>query len=291
MKNSQSSIVNRQYRVVFFGSGPYVAPIIEVLNKTFNLTLVVTTETKPGDPVVSYCKSNNIKSLSVLSFSPEIVNSISSIVNVRIAVLASFGLIVPDEVLNIFEYGILNIHPSLLPKYRGATPGQAAILSGDTITGVSIIKLDEEVDHGPILAKIEEKNFPADTSETLYKRLFEKGARMLPDTMIRIIEAKGEFKGVLQDHSKATFTDRLIRENGKIDIDNSPSPKQLDRKIRAFYPWPTVWFKANLNGKERIIKLLPEQKIQVEGKNIMQLLDFENGYPEGHSILSKLSLF
>lgn len=287
MDNNQSSIVNKT-PIVFFGAGPYVVSVIETLNKNFELALIVTTETDPNSPILKFCKSNNIGFISISSFSSEIVNGQLSMVNCQIAVLASFGLIIPDEIVNMFELGIINIHPSLLPKYRGPTPGQTAILNGETTTGVSIIKLDEQVDHGPILVQSEEKIEPDDTSESLYKRMFKLGAELIVRDLPKYIAS--ELTLTEQDHSKATFTEHLSRESGFIDINNQSSiiKNQLNRKIRAYYPWPGVWFKAKLNGVERTIKLLPEQKIQVEGKNIMQLSDFANGYPEGRPILSQL---
>ena len=274
-------------KIVFFGAGPYFSRIVEVLRYRFDL-IVFTTEKDPNSPLILYCNKSNTPCFSINKFDRRIITDLKKI-GAKIGVLAFFGLIVPKEILNLFEFGILNIHPSFLPKYRGPTPVQSAILAGESKTGVSIIKLDEEVDHGPMLAKVEEKIEPNDTSETLYRRLFEKGADLLSEVLPRYIS--GELKPIEQDHSKATFTKRLTRESGFIDISQKPTAKsqQLDRMIRAYYPWPAVWFKAKLNGIKRIAKLLPNDQIQVEGKNVMKLSDFVNGYPEGREILSKLS--
>lgn len=276
-------------KIVFFGVGPYVAPIIEALNKNFNLALVVTTEFDANDPVLSFCSKNDIKAISLARFNSHIIEQIKG-VGARIAVLAYFGIIVPQKVLELFEMGIINIHPSLLPKYRGATPGQAAILAGDKTTGVSIIKLDEEVDHGPILMSIDQSIDTFDTSDSLYKKLFQKGAQLLIEVLPKYIS--GKLKPVEQDHSKATFTERLTRESGFIDINDErhATGDKLDRMIRAYYPWPGVWFRTKLNNVERTVKLFPEEKIQVEGKNVMKLSDFANGYPEGKRVLEYLNL-
>ncbi len=273
-------------KVVFFGAGSYIVPVIETLARESKLSLVVTTETGQNDPLISYLKNMDINYVSIKNFDQSVIGEVKKI-NARIAVLAYFGLIVPKKALDLFPLGIINVHPSLLPKYRGATPGQTAILNGGTITGVSIIKLDEEVDHGPILAQASEPIELNDTSETLYRKLFKIGAELLSETLPKYIS--GEIKPVEQKHSKATFTDRLTRESGQIDINKVPNSEQLDRMIRAYYPWPTVWFKTILNGRELLVRLLPEQKIQVEGKNIMNLRDFANGYPEGRLLLEKLS--
>ena len=279
-------MINNKHSVVFFGAGSYVVPVIETLNKNFELVLVVTTET--SGPVVTFCKSNNIPFVSASSLK-DFVTSNERLATCKVAVLASFGLIIPDSVLNMFEYGIINIHPSLLPKYRGPTPVQSAILNGETTTGVSVMKLDSEVDHGEILVQKEEKIVSSDTSESLYKRLFKIGADLLVKSLPEYLSR--DLKPLEQDHSKATFTKPLTRESGFVDINKPPEPQVLERMIRAYYPWPGVWIKAKLNGAERLIKLFPEQKIQVEGKNIMSFKDFENGYPEGKEILVKLNLF
>ncbi len=273
-------------KIVFFGAGPYVIPVIEALSKNFELVMVVTSE--PQGPTISYCQSNKINYVFVKN-SSEILKHEAEFKDISVAALAYFGIIVSGEVLKLFPLGIINIHPSLLPAYRGPTPGQAALLNGDKTTGVSIMKIDSKVDHGPTLSQVEEKIEPQDDSETLYARLFKIGANLLVKTIPKYIS--GELKPKEQDHSRATYTERdLKRESGLIKLDESPNIERLDRMIRAYYPWPGVWFKAKLNGSERIVKLLPNQKIQVEGKSVMSLKDFGNGYPEGKEILDKLHL-
>ena len=148
-------IENLKLKIIFFGASKFVIPLIEMLNKNFDLALVVTTERNPLDAVPNFCQKNNISYISVKTIS-EALDRIKK-ENAQLGVLAYFGLLLPKELLNIFPKGILNIHPSLLPKYRGATPVQTAILNGDLGTGVTIIKLDEELDHGPILAQIKKK--------------------------------------------------------------------------------------------------------------------------------------
>ncbi|EKE06223.1 MAG: Methionyl-tRNA formyltransferase, partial [uncultured bacterium] len=137
-------------KIIFFGSSRFVIPLIEMLKQQFELVLVVTTESNTSDAVPAYCLEHNIKYLSISSFTDDVKSQLLT-VNCEMAALAYFGLILPKDVLNIFPKGIINVHPSLLPLYRGPTPGQAALLSGDKETGITIIKLDEEVDHGPVL--------------------------------------------------------------------------------------------------------------------------------------------
>jgi len=267
-------------RIVFFGSSKYVVPVIQMLHNYFDLALVVTTEQGKQEPVLFYCKTNNINYLSVRK-SEDLLSSYQ--INEAMAslgIVADFGLIIPQKTINAFPYGIINIHPSLLPKYRGPTPVQSAILNGDTLTGVTIIKLDKYLDHGPVIAQVEEEIKPEDTADSLYEKLFKKGALLLEKVLPKYETSQVLF--VPQNHEHATFTKKLTREDGYIDFKNfSPSRDFFDRMVRAYYPWPGVWTRVDLNfdGQAKIIKFLPNRKIQVEGKKEMDYKDFLNGYP------------
>lgn len=283
-------------KTIFFGSSKFVYPIIEVLKKNFNLSLVITTE-KSGGAVPSFCTANKIPYRSVTTLSDSNLKSLIIDLKSPVAVVADFGLIIPKEILNAFPKGMINIHPSLLPQYRGPAPVQAAILNGEKTTGVSIMKLDEKVDHGPILKQEKEEILDTDTSETLYKRLFEIGANLLPEVLNKYF--KDNLSLIPQNHTKATFTKTLIRSDGYIDIscikDGKLKIENLRLKIRAYSPWPGVWFKTKLNGKEKIVKLLPNAPngqilFQVGGKKPMTCKDFLNGYPEGKEVILKLKL-
>jgi len=275
-------------KAIFFGSSKYVIPIIESLRKNFDLKLVLTTEhlAFQGDaleaPVINYCVENKIPYRSVSNLSDH--NTKYLILNTKspVAVLADFGLIIPKDILNAFPKGIVNIHPSLLPKYRGPTPVQTAILEGVKVTGVSIIKLDNEIDHGPILGQEKEEILESDTAETLYKRLFQKGAnlllKVLPDYL------RGSLNLTAQNHKEATFTKPLTRQDGYLNVSNATTTvTKTDTMIRAYHPWPGVWTRLRLGSggqaKLKIIKFLPDKKIQVEGKKPMSYKDFKNGYP------------
>ena len=251
-------------KVAFFGSSSLTSSVSEALNKDFNL---IKSFTNP---------ETEIKKGELEELEPDLF------------VVASFGKILPKEIINIPKYGSLNIHPSLLPNYRGPSPIQTAILNGDKNTGVTIIKMDEEIDHGPILFQKEEVIQTDDTFLTLYERLFKIGADNLTDTINNYINDNLQIAS--QNHSEATFTKLLKKANGQIDIHNPPPKEKLERMIRAFYPWPGVFFKGKLGGAERIVKLLPDNQIQVEGKKSMSYKDFINGYAEAGKILSKLGL-
>ena len=263
-------------RVIFFGASKFVLPIIEVLNKNFDLALVITTEKNSSDAVPAYCSQNHIKYISVSS-SDITTNDELLTMNASLGVLAYFGILLKPEVLNLFSKGILNIHPSLLPKYRGTTPVQTAILNGDATTGVTLIKLDDKMDHGPIIDQIEGEIKPHDTAKTLYERLFNIGSSLLAKNIHSFLD--GTINKTPQDEAQATFTKPLTRKSGYIHIDTLPSKEILDRMIRAYYPWPGTWAKLRIKNEELRIKLLPMQKLQVEGKKPVNYKDFLNGYP------------
>lgn len=254
-------------KVIFFGSDHFVIPILQALEDNFEVPAVVTAS---DSAVANYFKGpiftsgkldENFKS-QISNFKPDLF------------VVASFGKIIPKSILNIPKFKALNIHPSLLPKYRGPSPVPTTILNGDQTTGVTIIKMDEEIDHGPIVAVKEISLTGQENFLFLINKLFQLGADLLVKTIPNYIA--GKMKLIPQDHSKATFTKVLKKEDGYFDINNPADPQKLDRMIRAYYPWPGVWTKWN--GK--IVKFLPGNMLQMEGKKAISKKDFLNGYPD-----------
>lgn len=285
--------------VIFFGTPDFVLPIPQALLEAgFNLMAVVTNPDRPvgrkqiltPSPVKKWAQDHQIPTLT-----PEKLdaNHQSPITNYRpdLGVLAAYGKIIPQNLIDLFPLGILVVHPSLLPRYRGASPVQAAILSGDKETGVSIIKMDEKMDHGPIVSQFKEEIKPNDTAEALYRRLFQKTAEVLVTILPAYTE--GRLTPRKQDHSKATFCKLLKKEDGFIDLENPPSPETFKRMIRAYHPWPGVWTRLRASsaeaaakaeqgfgGQARIIKFLPEGKLQLEGKKPVLWKQFQEAHPE-----------
>ncbi len=319
-------------RIIFFGSGEYIIPIVEKIRKK-GLEFVVTSEheekDKPTPPLITYLKEENIPYLSSNLSNPDDIERLK-LYAPTLGVLASYGAVIKPRVIDMFIYGIFNIHPSLLPKYKGPSPIQAAILSGDNKIGVSIIRLDNQIDHGPILDQKEIELDGAENYLDLRKKLFEMGAEMIALKLEELRE-KDHLLETPQEETSDPYTKKITRSDGQIDLSNPPSPEIIERMIRAYYPWPGVFVKTILTGTEKIIKLLPDGKIQVEraqsrtsemrpltsgvqtsedtlekkqpfksnsgiliqveGKRSMTIKDFANGYQsEGREILSKLSL-
>lgn len=268
--------------IVFFG-GRNVSSVASQLNESFDLSLIVTTDSH----MVKVAIDEKVNYTQVLAIDEKLINEIKKL-DPEIGIVADFGLIIPQELIDVFPNGIINIHPSLLPIYRGPTPVQTALLNGDIKTGLTIIKIDDELDHGPILFQEERIINPGDTTPLLLKELFERSAQILPDIIEGYME--GEIVLEIQDDSKATFTKSLTKQDGYIDVENPPESEKLKRMINALAIWPGVWTKYNLSSKEVIIKFHPGGIIHVEGKKPMSYKDFKNGYEKGEELLKKLKL-
>ncbi|MEK7578516.1 MAG: methionyl-tRNA formyltransferase, partial [Patescibacteria group bacterium] len=154
-----------------------------------------------------------------------------------LAIVAAYGKAIPKTILDIFKSGAINVHASLLPAYRGASPIQHAILNGDKKTGVTIMKIDEEIDHGPIISSVKIQISNEDTLESLSQKLAISGAELLIKIFPDYIG--GKLKPVIQDHTKATFAKIIKKEDGKISWLKSAG--EIERMTRAFYPWPAAW--------------------------------------------------
>lgn len=272
--------------IIFFGSGSYTIPVVERL-LNHNLKLVVTTE-KDGE-LVKFCKSKNIDFISANLKSESDIKRIKDL-NPTVAVLASYGAFIPEGVINLFQNGIINIHPSLLPRWKGPSPVQYTLLNSDTQTGVTLIKLDNEIDHGPILSQKKYNLSGNETTKELLDILFSVGDEMVEELIVKLENNEDLFES-LQEHTKETWSYKIEKKDGEINLANLPETKKLKAMINAYFPWPTVWFLTRIKNKELRIKLLPNNKIQVEGKNPMHYKDFINGYgEEGKELLEKLNL-
>lgn len=229
-------------------------------------------------PVAELAQKEGIPVLKPEKLDEDFIKNHLAFLEADLYLVASYGKIIPREILEIPTFGALNIHPSLLPKYRGASPIPQAILNGDKVTGVTIIQMDEKIDHGPIVAAKEIRLSEQDNFQTLGKKLFLAGADLLGQILADYIQ--GKIIPQPQNHSQAVFTKLIKKEEGYFDPPvggqvSSDFLEKLDRMIRAYYPWPTVWTKWN--GK--IIKFLPKRLVQMEGKKPVKLEDFLRGHP------------
>lgn len=242
-------------KVIFMGTPDFAVPVLKYLIKNTNVVLVVTKkDTFEGrkkvltfSPVKKVALENNIDVITPdkIKDAEEIIGEI----NPDIIITCAYGKIVPESILNIPKYGSINVHASLLPKYRGASPIQTAILNGDEKTGVTIMYMDKGMDTGDIISMKEICIDPLDDYLSLSNKLSILGTDLLKETLPSIL--KGENKRVCQDNAKASYTRLITREDEKIDF-NRPG-KDIINQIRAFSPSPYANF--TLNDKEiKIVK-------------------------------------
>ena len=264
-------------KTVFFGTSEFAVPALKgLLNFGYNVLAVVTQPEKPvgrarvvmPSPIKKAAIENNIPVFEPhnLKKDEEFFEQFKNL-NVDLCVVAAYGKIIPSRYLEIPKYGFLNIHPSLLPKYRGPSPIQTTIMNGDRETGVAIMKVDEEMDHGAILRITNYELRITDYYKKVEDDLSKLGAELLIDTLPKYIS--GEIKPQEQNHSRATFTKLLIREDGRIDW--SKTAEEIYNQIRALNPEPGTWttwpsFANALAGKKTKILNIHEvepHKIEV----------------------------
>lgn len=245
--------------LVFFGTSDFAVPILERLaaDGRFEVRAVVTQPDRPvGRKAVLTEPPAKIAAkqlgLTVLQFeqvkSDEAYEALKA-VPMDAAAVASFGQIIPQRVLDLAPKGFINVHASILPAYRGASPIAAAIKNGDSETGVTIMLMDALMDHGPALSVAKEPVNAEDTAMTLSARLSRLGADLLPDTIVGYIE--GMIKPQEQEHEKATKVKLLTREDGLIDW--TQTADAIERMIRAYDPWPGAY--TMVDGKRlKILK-------------------------------------
>ena len=175
-------------------------------------------------------------------------------------VVVAYGQILPQAILDLPKFGCLNVHTSLLPKYRGASPIQSAILSGETETGVTVIKMDAGLDTGEIISQARTPILPEDNSQTLHDRLAQLGAELLVETIPDYVAGKLPPKP--QPAEGASYATKIKKEDGKIDW-NEPAEKILNR-LRAFTPWPGAFTFLKMESKPQLLKIW---KMEIVGQS------------------------
>ena len=243
---------------MFAGTAPFAVPSLDaLLAARHELSLVITQPDRPGNRnkiLPTPVKQAALKA-GLHVYQPERAGSPEALAQVRWAapelmVVVAYGQILPPELLEIPPLGVLNVHASLLPRHRGAAPIARAILAGDAVTGVTIMRMDSELDHGPVLAT---RKLPIGSGSTAVELTTEL-ARMGAELLVEVLTDLGRHPAVEQDHARATTAPRLRKEEGQLDW--SMPADEIDRRVRALNPWPGTT--ATLAGKElKVLRGVP----------------------------------
>lgn len=264
----------------FLGTPRFAEIVLEkLIKKGFMPSLVVCNPDRPvgrkkiitSPPTKILAEKNNIP-----VWQPEklaIEEAEEKLNGIDVAVVAAYGKIIPKSVLELPKHGTIGVHPSLLPHYRGASPLQTAILDGANETGVSLFIVDEEIDHGPIVAQ-RAVELVTQTYLELESELATIGADLLIEKLAHYVN--GEIKPMSQDEADATFTKKFDTEDARVDLEHD-TPEIVWRKVRALNPEPGVF--AMKNGKR--MKILEAQL--TDKRLILKKVQFEGGVPQEFS--------
>lgn len=305
-------------KIIFFGNSILSSFYLKKLlcNNNFKVLGVIT----KNDKFLGRGLKNNFNEIKNIAYFnnllliqsdnlKDIKNKIYNL-NADIIVVVDYGLIIPNEILNITKFGCINIHFSLLPKWRGAAPVQRAILAGDKYTGVTIIQMNENIDEGEILMQSSCIIDPQDNTLSLHKKLLKLGENILFKTLEQI--SWGSINRICQNNEQATYANKLNKLEALINWNNSA--EYIERSVRAFYPWPISFFIMR-NKRIRVLKsyvskqkvhdniipgtilstskksidiatgkyILSIQELQPEGSRVMKVADFLNSRAKFYS--------
>lgn len=304
-------------KIIFFGTSDFAKDILKAIaSEKYQILAVFTQpdkkvgrkqEIKIG-PVKEFSDKQKIPVFQPKKLGEEMIRKVKEL-NPELIIVAAYGRIIPKEILEVPACKSINVHPSMLPEFRGPSPIQNAVLAGKKETGISIMMMDEKMDHGDILAQTKIKIDPNESTEDLMKKTAPLSAKLLLETIPGWME--GKIKPKRQDDSKATYCQLIEREDGHIFWNEEAI--EIYNKFRAFYPWPgifSVWEKDRIIIRIKLVKIRvqkkdPEEKyeigevfklnkvdigvktakgviiideIQLEGKNPAKIKEFLNGY-------------
>ena len=281
--------MNNKIKIGFFGTPDYAVMTLDALNQaSFDIAFVVTMPDRPQGrkmlltppPAKVWAEQHKVPVLQ-----PEKLRDTSFTDSLKklecdVFVVIAYGKIIPDEILNIPKAKSLNIHGSLLPKYRGSCPIETAILEDEKKTGVTIIRMDSEMDHGPVIAMKDVIVEPwPPRAEVLGNEIVKTGSELLVSILPDWVS--GKLPEIEQDHSKATFTKKIEKEDGLINLNDDGYKNYL--KIQAYHGWPSAFFFIEKDGKKIRVKIT--QAAFIDGKLLI-----EKVIPEGKSEMDYANL-
>ncbi|MDD5251259.1 MAG: methionyl-tRNA formyltransferase [Patescibacteria group bacterium] len=297
--------MNQPLHIIYFGTADFaVAPLERLVSdpRRFEVVAVVSQPDKPAgrsaapqkSPIALAADQRHLTLMQPerLRGNDEFRSAITAL-NSDFIIVAAYGKILPPELLAIAKHGTLNLHGSLLPKYRGASPIQAAILAGETETGVSLMLMDAELDHGPVYAEARLSIGGADSYGSLATRLSHAAADLLADHLEKI--AEGQLAPQEQDHDAATYTRIIAKEDGRADWEHATAV-ELERRLRAYAPWPGLFTFWTRNGRVLRLKIIAAQTVTDSvGHRVGEVFSTPDGSPavaaaEGALALTELQI-
>lgn len=290
-------LIKTDARIIFFGTSEFSIHVLEqLIERGITPAAIVTVPDRPAGrkmemtppPLKAWALEHGASFFQFEKLKEENTAATLSSLNPDLFIVASYGKIIPEAVLSIPNHGALNVHPSLLPLFRGATPLQMSIMQDMQHTGVSIIKMDKEMDHGPIVAAHEEKVTPwPQAYDDLERYLAIKGADTLADSLAGYMS--GKLKPVEQIHENATYTRKIEKQDGLISLDELTGESGWNAflKYNALMNWPGLFFFANKGGADVRVKIkeaswntaletMEIQRVVPEGKKEMTWKEFLN---------------
>ena len=283
-------------RIVFMGTPDFSVPTLEALVASEHEVVgVVTQPDKPKgrgkelhmSPVKECALQHNIPVYQPVRARDEAFVDEMRALNPDVMVVIAFGQILPKSLLELPKYGCVNIHASLLPKYRGAAPIQWAVINGDEETGITTMMMDVEMDTGDMLEKTVVKLDPEETGGSLFDRLSLLGGDLILSTLSKL--EKGEITPVPQDHEKATYVKKISKSMG--DIDWTMDAVSIERLVRGLNPWPSAF--TRWNGKMLKIweaKVLPDPDVKLPCGSVISASDEGLKIQTGAGVLCVTSL-
>ena len=246
-------------KIVFMGTPNFAVPILKSLYQNgYSLSTVYTQPPKKSNRGQKINKSPVQKISEVLNLELRMPKTLKNNkeefeylkkLNADIAIVVAYGQKIPDDILSLTKKGFINIHASLLPKYRGAAPIQRAIMNLDKETGISIMKINKELDSGPICNTYKLSISKEDNTETVSEKLSSLASEKILDNIDDILDEKALFKE--QNHNEATYANKILKSEGKIDWKNSA--ESIIGKINGLYPNPGAWFIFN-NERYKVLE-------------------------------------
>jgi methionyl-tRNA formyltransferase len=281
-------------RFAFLGTPAFAATVLQgLLDANWKPSLVITEPAKPvgrNQVITPSAVELLAKQAGIPVETPSRKDELGPLLqplDLDLAIVVAYGKIIPEQTITIPKLGMINVHASLLPLYRGAAPIQAAILSGDIDTGITYMQIEPSLDTGPIISQVAQ---PLDGSETAGS-LTESLAKLAATTIVPALTAYLDqtVEPVPQDNAQATFTKKLNREDGEVNL-QTITPLELDRRLRAYTPWPGIYTMEF--GTRLIIRrghlsesIFSIDELQWEGKKPIDSETFARAYP---AILTQL---